>query len=109
MKTIMPGSQASFSKKSVPTIFGGYCLRSRDFELLADAACGAFLDLAVARHAGNLPVGRIEPDRVRAALAEEDASLSAQVLLQVAELHASTNSIGSRRAFGDRSFSANSR
>src|SRR5439155_5009821 len=54
-------------------------------------------------------VGRIEPDRVRAALAQEDAALPAQVPLQVEELHPSANSNGSRRAFGDRSFSASSR
>jgi hypothetical protein len=61
------------------------------------------------RSAMFIPVGRIEPDRVLAALAKEDASLPAQVALQVAELHASTNSSGSRRAFGGRSFSARSR
>jgi len=87
----------------------GSLSRALDFKLLANALNRSFLDFAVARHAGDLPVGRIEPDRVRAALAKEAASLPAQVALQVAELHASTNSSGSRRALGDRSFSARSR
>src|SRR5262249_25898806 len=69
----------------------------------------SFIDFAVAGHAGDLTIGRIEPDRMSATLAKEDASLFAQVLLQVAELHASANSSGSRRAFGDKSFSASSR
>jgi len=85
------------------------CLRSRDFKLLANAMNRSFLDFAVARYGGDLPVGRIKPDRVRAALAKEDAPLPAQVPLHVAELHASANSIGSRRALGDSSFSARSR
>src|SRR5436190_404295 len=88
---------------------GCYCLGLRDVKLLANAASGSFLDFAVTRHAGDLPVGRVEPDCVRAALAKEDAPVPAQVPLQFAELHASTNSSGSRRAFGDSFFSASSR
>jgi hypothetical protein len=65
---------------------GSGCLRLRDFELFADAAYGAFFDFTVTRHAGYLPVGRIEPHRVRTALSEEGASLPAQMLLQVAKL-----------------------
>src|SRR5437764_143629 len=84
-------------------------LRLRDFKLPANAMDRSFLDFAVAGHAGNLPVGRISPDRVRAALAKEDAALPAQVPLQIAELHPSANSSGWRTAFGDRSFSASSR
>lgn len=44
---------------------------------------------------------------MRAALAIENASAFSQMPLQVEELHASTNSSGSRSAFGGGSFSAN--
>ena len=88
---------------------GGGCLWSWNLKLPANTPDSSFLDFTVARHAGDLPVGRIEPDRVRTALAKENASPFAQVPLRVAELHASANSSGSRRALGERSFSASSR
>ena len=81
-------------------------LRPWNLKLLANGMDGSFLDFAVTRHAGDLPVGRIEPDGVRPALVKEDASPCAKVPLPVAKLHASANSIGSRTALGDRSFSA---
>ena len=48
---------------------------------------------------------------VRTALTKQDTSLRAQMsrLTALAELHASANSSGSRTAFGESSFSANSR
>jgi len=42
-----------------------YCLRRRDFKLLADAMDRSLFDFAVARHAGDLPVGGVESRRCR--------------------------------------------
>ena len=67
------------------------------------------LDFTVSRHTVDLPIGRVEPDRVRTALAKQDTSVRAQMSLQLAELHASANSRDSRTAFGENSFSASSR
>ena len=69
-------------------------LWSWNLKLPANPANGTFLDFAVARHAGDLPIGRIEPDRMRPTLAKENTSLLAQVPLEFAELHASANSKG---------------
>lgn len=83
--------------------------RLRNFELFADGADRPLLDFAMARHAGNLPALRVEPNGMVATLAEEDATLLAQVTLQVRKLHTSANSSVSRTAFGERFFSASSR
>jgi len=83
--------------------------RLRNFELFTDGADRPFLDFAMARHAGNLPALRVEPNGMGAALTEDGATLLAQVALQVRKLHASANSSVSRTAFGERFFSASSR
>lgn len=54
-----------------------------NFELFANGANRSFFDLPMARHAGNLPALRVEPDGMRAALTVEDAAVLAQVTLQV--------------------------
>ena len=88
---------------------GGYCLHPRDFELLADAACGSFFDFPMPRHAGNLAIAGVQPDGVSTPFAVKNAAVTPQMPLQPGQLHASANSIGSRRALGERSFSASSR
>lgn len=81
----------------------------RNIELPADGADRSLFDLPVARDARDLTIGRVEPDRVASALAEQRAAVPAQVALQLGELHASARSRISRNASGDRFFSASSR
>lgn len=71
---------------------------ARNFQLLADRADRAVLNFSVTRNAGDLSLGRIQPDGVTATLALKDATLFAEMALQVDPFHGSGNSIGSRTA-----------
>jgi hypothetical protein len=77
-----------------------------NFELSADCANGAVLDLAVT---GNAAVSGIQPYAVRAALTEEGTALLAQVAFQLRKPHTPASSMLSRTASGERFFSASSR
>ena len=72
--------------------------RTRNFQLFADCANRAVLNFSVTRNAGDLSLGRIQPDGVTATLAIKDATFFAKIALQVDPFHESGNSIGSRTA-----------
>ena len=76
--------------------------RKPNFQLLANSASRAVLDLSMTRHAGDLAEGRIQPDRVTATLAIKYTTLFAEVTLQVDPFHESGNSIDSRKASGEK-------
>ncbi len=87
-------------------------LWSRDFQLPADGARRCFFDFTMPRDAGQPAVGGIEPNAVSASLTVENAPVPPQMLLQIRAFHesyTSVNSIGSRTACRESSFSANSR
>ncbi len=81
----------------------------RNFELPADCANRAVLDLAVPRDAGKAAVPGIQPYAVRTTLTEEGTALLAQVAFQLRKLHTPASSMLSRTALGERFFSASLR
>ena len=70
-----------------PRQISGLC----DFQLLADGPHGSLFDFAVTRNAGNFPGLRIQPDRVGAAFAVENATVVSKMPFEVGELHALGN------------------
>src|SRR6266567_4558327 len=83
--------------------------RLRYFKLPANSANRPFLDLSVTRHAGDFAACGVEPDGVSATLPVEDAAALPEMPLQIRQPHAPANSIVSRKACGESSFSASSR
>src|SRR5207245_4400807 len=81
----------------------------RYFKLPANSANRPFLDLSVTRHAGDFAACRVEPDGMSATLAVEDAAVLPEMSLQIRQPHVPANSIVSRKASGESSFSASSR
>ena len=62
-----------------------------DFKLLANGSDGPLFDFTMAGHAGNLAPRRMVPDAVGAAFAIKNTAVSAEVLLQGGQLHASAS------------------
>ena len=81
----------------------------RYFKLSANRANRSFLDLSVTRHAGDFAACAVEPDGMSATLPVEDAAVLPEMPLQVRQHHVPANSIVSRKACGESSFSASSR
>ena len=84
-------------------------LRFRNLKLLADRASCSRLDFAMAWNAGYLTVRGVEPGRMRATFSIQHAAVVPQVALKIRQLHASTSSMGSRRAPGAKFSSASCR
>ncbi len=62
-------------------------LRLQDFQLAADGADCAFLDFAMPRDRRDFTVGRVFPDGVIAAFANQRAAVGAEMTLQVEPFH----------------------
>jgi hypothetical protein len=83
--------------------------RLRNFELFTDCADRPFLDFVMTRDTSDLALRRVQPYGVSATFTIKQTTLFAQIPLQVDVLHASTSSMISRTASGERFFSTRSR
>ena len=101
------GSESTGANETTEAPCGSSGLRY--FKLPANSAHRPFLDLSVTRHAGDFAACGVEPDGVSATLPMEDAAVLSEMSLQIRQPHAPANSIVSRKACGESSFSASSR
>lgn len=81
----------------------------RNFQLLADGTPRALFNFPVAGDTGELMSYGIGPDRVVTTFSVENASIAAEMPFQLRQLHVPANSIVSRNASGESSFSDSSR
>src|SRR6266496_4392400 len=88
---------------------GGALQQFRAEVFQANRANRPFLDLSVTRNACDFAACAVQPDGVSATLPLEDASVLPEVPLQIRQPHVPANSIVSRKASGESSFSASSR
>src|SRR5260370_35620714 len=80
-----------------------------NFQLFADGPHRSLFDFTMARDAGDLVQGRVEPNTMGSTLAIQNATMEPQMAFQFREFHASDISKTSRTACGERPFSASSR
>ena len=74
----------------------------RNFQLFADGPNRPFFDFAMARDAGDLVQGGVEPNAMGTTFAIQNATLVAQMAFQFREFHTSAISKTSRTACGEK-------